>query len=135
MSEPSSLTTFSITPSSKRNGASTTYVISFEAVSPLEDTDYLEITFPSEIGVSASLSCVSGSNLSKVVCTTTDQETVKALFSTFSNSIETGDKVSFDISTITNAPSTAPSSAFSDIVIYSKDGYKVSKYTTGMNHN
>lgn len=128
MGTPSTLNTFELKPVSPANSAETSYEITLIAVSPLEDSDQLTLTFPSEMSV-ASPGCTAGTNVQTVSCVATGQVLMVA-FEAFSKTIESGDTVSVIVSGITNPPSNFPSSSFSGILIQTSGGtYSVSQYT------
>jgi hypothetical protein len=128
MDTPATIASFDLSPSDTTNGAANTYTVTLIAVTPMEDDDYVLMTFPSEIGVSATLDCSHSTNLDGIACSSPDQETVTAVLNFDNSGIDSGESFKYTIKTITNPPSTEPSSIFTDVYLMTTDGYQIAKY-------
>lgn len=88
------ISTFTVTPSSVINGATNNYLVSVVSTIPHIDTDYITITFPSEITLPSSITCSASTSVSSVSCSKSGS-TVTATFTFSSGTVAKNTAFSF----------------------------------------
>ncbi|CDW77580.1 UNKNOWN [Stylonychia lemnae] len=114
MTQVPDITSFAVAQASGVNGAATDYTFTVTSPIPQLSTDKITFTFPTEITVPGSITCATVSNVGAISCAVSGS-TVTATFTFSGGTLAASTAFSFKVSSITNPPSTAPTSAFTAV--------------------
>jgi len=108
MTSTPDITSFTVTPTSKVTGDTTTYLIKVIAALPIISTDKITFTFPSEVTLPSSLSCTASSQITSVSCTLSSTQTITSTLTVSGGTVSAGTTFSFYVNNVQNPPSTKP---------------------------
>lgn len=126
------MNSITITPASKINGAINDYRIEVNSVSPMPDGAKFFMTFPVETNLPTSSTCRTYSKLTSVSCAVLSGQQLIATLDFTSNPLSALTTFSFIVESVTNPPSTVPSSTFYNILTQDEFGYDMATYSANV---